>query len=96
VTVLANYVVFKLACPSCGLENDLTLSQILLSQDLAAECSCRGESECPPFYFAGLLDHVDIEELLTVWRRLETQADRQGGKLEILGPAHRDPRQPAR
>ena len=81
-------MILKFVCPVCGLEDRLTLSQILLSQDLVTECSCRGESECPPFYYADLLDPVNVQEFLAVWERLETQARSQGGDLEIIETNH--------
>ena len=84
MTNLADSVVLKVICASCGLENDVTLSQIRLSQDPTAECAYRGESECPPFYLAKLLASADIDELVAAWKRLEEQATSLGGRLEII------------
>jgi len=55
MTDLASRVVVRVQCPSCGLEDDLTLEQIIMFQDTKQACTCRGESECPPYYFADLL-----------------------------------------
>ena len=81
---LADSVGLKVICPSCGLENDVTLSQIRVSQDSSVECACRGESECPPFHLAKLLASADIDELVAAWKRLEGQAMDLGGRLEII------------
>jgi hypothetical protein len=85
-TNLAEQVVLSIRCPSCRLENDVSLAEILLSEEAGLTCACRGESECPPLYLAGLLSTADIRELTAVWQRLEHQAEGQGGSLR-LAPA---------
>ncbi len=85
MTDLGEGAVLRFRCPSCGLENSLTLAQVILSQDSEQACTCRGESECPPFYYADLFNRSDIDELLQVWRRLQEQAEGRGATLGVEG-----------
>lgn len=71
-------------CPSCGGRYPLTLAQVLLSQAILHDgCQARAEDECPPDFFAPLLDHATILALQQAWASLETQAAGAGGVLLI-------------
>jgi hypothetical protein len=71
-------------CPSCGERYPLSLAQVLLSQAILHEgCQARAEDECPPDFFAPLLDHATIMALQRAWASLEEQVTAAGGVLLI-------------
>jgi hypothetical protein len=74
-------------CPSCGQTYDVSLANVLKSQQMLNEgCACRGEPECPPLYLASLLSEDDLNLLSDVLERLNAQAAAQGAKL-LLTPS---------
>ncbi len=77
----------ELPCPSCGKRYPLPLAQVLLSQEMVHEgCVARAEEECPPDFFAPLLDHATILAIQHAWHVLEEQAGAAGGALLIESP----------
>ena len=81
---VVDLVRIELPCPSCGQRYPLSLSQVLIAQDMAHDgCSAHGEDECPQDFLAPLLDHGAILSLREAWATLEEQATSLGGSLMI-------------
>jgi hypothetical protein len=77
----------ELPCPACGKRYPLSLAQVLLSQEMVHEgCAARAEEECPPDFFAPLLDRATILAIQQAWHVLEEQAGAAGGALLIATP----------
>jgi hypothetical protein len=77
-------VAVELPCNQCGRHYEVTLGQILLSQDaLGHDCLARGETECEPLFDGQLLDPELIAAFLDAWNRLETAARASGGALRV-------------
>lgn len=82
---VVDLVRIELPCPSCGQRYPLSLSQVLIAQEMAHDgCSARGEDECPQDFLAPMLDHDAILTLREAWAMLEDQATAIGGAL-VLG-----------
>lgn len=74
----------EIPCSACGGRYDVTLKQILLSQKMLHEgCPVQVVDECPPLAYSGLVDHEIIQELQSVWTRLEEKARGAGGELKL-------------
>lgn len=82
---IVDHIRIELPCPSCGGRYPLTLAQVLLSQAILLHdgCQARAEDDCPPDFFAPLLDHATILRIQQAWRNLEEQATAAGGVLLI-------------
>ena len=77
-------VAVELPCNQCGQRYQVTLGQILLSQDaLGHDCLARGEMECEPLFEAGLLNQELIGAFVDAWKRLEAAAGASGGALRV-------------
>lgn len=48
-------------------------------------CPIRAETECPPLYYAPLMDLGLAHDLQKLWGRLEQQAQAAGGELKLRG-----------
>ncbi len=73
-------------CPTCGGQYEVSLRQILLSQNMLHEgCPVEDQRECPPLFFADLADREVIRELERVWLRLEEKTRTAGMKLLLHG-----------
>lgn len=84
---IVDLIHIALPCPACGKQFPLSLAQVLLSQEMLHEgCVARAEEECPPDFFAPLLDHATILNLQQAWHVLEEQARAAGGALLIEIP----------
>ena len=82
---VVDLVRIELPCPSCGQRYPLSLSQVLIAQDMAHDgCSAHGEDECPQDFLAPIFDHDAILRLREAWAMLEDQATAIGGSL-VLG-----------
>jgi hypothetical protein len=82
----------ELPCGACGGRYEITLKQILLSQQMLHEgCPVPAHytTECPPPYYADLAGRELIEELQRTWQRLEEGAITRGGKLLLSGSQKR-------
>ncbi len=74
----------EIPCSACGGRYDVTLKQILLSQQMLHEgCPIQVVDECPPLAYSGLVDRDVIQELQAVWARLEDQARGAGGEVKL-------------
>ncbi len=81
----------ELSCGSCGGRYEVTLKQILLSQQMLHEgCPIPAHytTECPPIHYADLIGRELIEEFQRTWQRLEERAIAGGGKLLLHGSEH--------
>ena len=77
-------LVLELRCPSCGQHYEVSVANVLESQEMLNEgCACRGETECPPLYLAPLLSEDDLRELQTLLARLGSQAASHGAALRL-------------
>jgi hypothetical protein len=71
-------------CNACGERYEVTLKQVALSQEMLQEgCPVQVENECPPFAYSGLVDQELVQELQSVWVRLEEKARGAGGELKL-------------
>jgi len=77
-------VAIEFPCRACGGRYEVTLKQILLSQEMLHEgCPVQIVDECPPLVYSGLADREIIQELQRVWVRLEEKAHADGGELRL-------------
>lgn len=77
-------VAIELPCSACGDRYEITLRQILISKQMLHEgCPVPAHfaTECPPPYYADLIDLELIEGFQQTWQRLEAMARRAGGEL---------------
>jgi hypothetical protein len=71
-------------CSACGGRYEVTLKQVALSQEMLHEgCPVQVENECPPLAYSGLVDQELVQELQSVWIRLEEKARGAGGELKL-------------
>ena len=78
-------VAIEIPCSACGGRYEVTLKQIALSQQMLHEgCPIRVETECPPLAQSGLVDQELIQELQSVWGRLEEKVRGTRGELKLL------------
>ena len=74
----------EIPCGACGGRYEVTLKQVLLSQEMLHEgCPVQRVDECPPLAYSGLVDREIIQELQTVWDRLEEKARGAGGEVKL-------------
>jgi len=81
-------VAIELRCVSCGALYEITLRQVLVSEQMLHEgCPVPNQytNECPPLYYANLVEPGLILELERIWFRLEERAPETGGKLVLRG-----------
>jgi len=77
-------VAIEFPCRACGGRYEVTLKQVLLSQEMIHEgCPVQIVDECPPLVYSGLADQEIIQELQRVWMRLEEKARGDGGELRL-------------
>jgi hypothetical protein len=77
-------IVLELPCPNCGEKYQVSVAQIIASQQMLDEpFACRSETECPPMYLSRLLKREDLVRLREVWASLRQQANDAGGELLI-------------
>ena len=77
----------EVSCSACGNRYPISLEKILLSEHMLHEgcpVPMQFTTECPPLYYAHLVDHHLIHELERIWLRLEESAEAGGGKLVLL------------
>jgi hypothetical protein len=85
-------VAIEFPCNACGERYQITLMQVLLSQRMLHEgCPVPSHfaTECPPPYYADLVDRQLIEELRQKWQRLEEKARAAGGDLILWSSQNR-------
>src|ERR1039458_5974585 len=83
-TDILEVVAIEIPCSACGGRYEVTLKQILLSQEMLHEgCPVQVETECPPLAYSGLVDQELVQELQGVWLRIEETARAAGGELKL-------------
>jgi hypothetical protein len=85
-------VAIEFPCRACGDRYEITLEQVLLSKQMLHEgCPVPTlfATECPPPYYADLVDRELIEELRQTWQRLEEKARAAGGELILWSSQNR-------
>jgi len=81
---ILEFVAIEIPCVACGGRYEVTLKQVALSQKMLHEgCPIRVETECPPLAHSGLVDQELVQELQSVWGRLEEKARGTGGELKL-------------
>jgi hypothetical protein len=81
---ILGFVAIEIPCVACGGRYEVTLKQIALSQKMLHEgCPIHVETECPPLAQSGLVDQELVQELQSVWGRLEEEARGTGGVLKL-------------
>jgi tRNA G26 N,N-dimethylase Trm1 len=78
----------ELPCGACGGRYEVTLKQVLLSQQMLHEgCPVPAHytTECPPLYYSDLVGRELIEEFQRTWQQLEDRAIAGGRKLLLYG-----------
>lgn len=79
-------ITIELGCAACGGQYEISLKQVLLSQNMLHEgCPVEDQRECPPLFYADLVDRELIQELQHVWLRLEEKTHAAGRKLSLHG-----------
>lgn len=85
-------IAIELPCGSCGSRYQVTVKQVLLSQQMLHEgCPVPAHftTECPALYYADFVERELIDELQRTWRRLEEKAHAVGGELLLWGGNNR-------
>ena len=78
-------IAIQLPCGSCGGRYEISLQQVLLSQNMLHEgCPVQVATECPPLAYAGLVKRELIYEFRRTWLDLEESARAAGGSLLLL------------
>jgi len=74
----------EIPCSACGGRYEVTLKQVLLSQEMLHDgCPVQRVDECPPLAYSGLIEPEIIQELQAVWARLEEKAHGAGGEVKL-------------
>lgn len=79
-------VAIELRCVACGAHYEITLRQVLISEQMLHEgcpVPIQYTNECTPLYYAGLVGRGLILEFEQAWLRLEERAPAAGGKLVL-------------
>jgi len=83
-TDILESVAIAIPCRACGRSYEVTLKQVALSHQMIHDgCPVRAETECPPLYYAPLVDPGLAKGLEEVWGRLEQEARAAGGELKV-------------
>jgi len=81
-------VAIEYSCAACKERHEITLKQVLLSQQMLHDGCPVPPSftiECSPLYYADFVDHDLLRELERIWLRLGESARAVGGKLLLQG-----------
>lgn len=76
----------ELACVACGARYYVSLEKVLVCEHMLHDgCPVPAAytTECPPLYYAHLIDHSLIQELQRIWVRLEQNAEARGVPLVL-------------
>ena len=79
-------IAILIPCVVCGGRYEVTLKQVALSQKMMHDgCPVHDERECPPLYYAPLIDRQLAQDFRELWARLEKEAQAAGGELRLHG-----------
>ncbi len=85
---ILQHVAVKVPCGSCGQHYEVTLRQVLLSQEMLHEgCPSSSEPECPQLTYASLANETALRALERSWKGVLDQADEMGFTLTFCRPA---------
>jgi len=77
-------IAIEIPCAACGGRYEVSLKQVLLSQQMIHEgCPVRDERDCPPLAYASLVDPGTVRELREVWLRIEDRVRTAGGAVKL-------------
>ena len=77
-------VAIEIPCAACGGRYQLSLKQVMLSQEMMHEgCPVHVDRDCPPLVYSDLVDEETLKELQRVWARLEEKARGVSGKITL-------------
>jgi hypothetical protein len=77
-------VAIEIPCAACGGRYELSLRQVMLSQQMMHEgCPVHADRDCPPRAYSDLVDEETLKELQRVWARLEVKAQGAGGQIRL-------------
>ncbi len=81
-------IAIELPCSACGGRYEVSLKQIMLSEQMMHQgCPVPSQytTECPPQYYADLVDRELIQALQRTWICLEVRAQAAGSRLLLRG-----------
>lgn len=85
---ILQHVAVSVPCGACGQHYDVTLRQVLLSQEMLHEgCPASSEPECPQLTYASLANETALRALERSWKGVLEQADQMGFTLTFCRPA---------
>jgi hypothetical protein len=74
----------EVPCSTCGGRYEVTIKQVLLSQEMLHEgCPVQNANECPPLAYSELIDSETIKDLQRIWARLEEKLRGAGGEIKL-------------
>ncbi len=75
----------RVPCSRCGEPYMVPLRDVLLSHEAIHEgCPVTEEAECPPLFQSRLASESAVMALDQAWRRIEGQAEADGGELILI------------
>lgn len=84
---ILRHIHVHVACDACGAAFDVPASTVAESQRLLAH-GCPGSSfECPPAFYAALIDPAALDELARAWRHVQASSRIYGDGSEVIGQA---------
>lgn len=84
---LLQHVAIRVPCAACGQHYDVSLRQVLLSQDMLHDgCPVCTDTECLPLTYAALANEDALREFERSWSRLSGLARAAGVELTVCRP----------
>lgn len=84
---LLEFVAVRVPCAACGQHYEVSLRQVLLSQDMLHEgCPVCTETECLPLTYAALANEDAVRDLERSWARLSELVRTSGFDLTVCRP----------
>ncbi|MCC7415571.1 MAG: hypothetical protein IT176_00405 [Acidobacteria bacterium] len=84
---LLQYLAVRVPCAACGQHYEVSLRQVLLSQDLLHEgCPIHTETECLPLTYAALANEGALRDLERSWALLLDRVRMGGFDLTVCRP----------
>lgn len=81
---ILQHVAVSVPCGACGQHYDVSLRQVLLSQEmLHAGCPTTSDTECPPLTYAALANEAVVRDFERSWRRVVEQVSAMGLDLTM-------------
>ena len=84
---LLQQIAVSVPCASCGQHYNITLRDVLMSQDMLHEgCPVCHETECLPLTYAALADEAALRDFEQSWSRLLHKVQAAGFELNVCRP----------